>query len=340
MARRFCSQCGAAQKFLVQKFCTSCGAPFPDAAAPSGVFSGPGGRVWAMAIAAILIISILTVLLLPHIVPVITTPSAGVADVGNSFSLQQSPSDALPNGVTTVRPIVTPAIAVSQNATLTPGATVSPIRVTTLAQRTASIPMTIVPTMTPVPPPVTVITLAVTLVPQQPSSGSYVSNTTGALYLDHLALEGKVHELINAQRQKNGLSPLSYDPFLADIARGHSWDMVTRNFFEHVNPDGKNPRDRGDAAGYPCIRDMGSYTYEGIAENLFEGYRYSSYTTTNGVITSQNWSSTDEIAERTVNGWMNSPGHRANILTEHFILEGIGVAFSPDDRIFISENFC
>ena len=155
-----------------------------------------------MAIAAILIISIVTVLLLPHIVPVIATSPASTAGVGNCLSLQQSPSDALPNGVTTVRPIVTPFIAVSQNATLTPGATVSPTRVTTLAQRTASIPTTIVPTMTPVPPPITVITLAVTLVPQQPPSDSYVSNTTGALYLDHLALEGKVHELSNAQRQK------------------------------------------------------------------------------------------------------------------------------------------
>ncbi|MEI8331218.1 MAG: hypothetical protein WCF90_06160 [Methanomicrobiales archaeon] len=88
--------------------------------------------------------------------------------------------------------------------------------------------------------------------------------------------------------------------------------------------------------------DSGSYTDEGIAKNLFDGYQYSSYTTSNGVITSQNWSSADEIAERTVNGRMNSPGHRANILTKHFILEGIGggVAFSPGDRIFIFENFC
>lgn len=116
--------------------------------------------------------------------------------------------------------------------------------------------------------------------------------------------------------------------------------MATRNFFEHENPEGKNARARGNAAGYPCIRDMGTYTYEGISENLFMGYRYSSYLTTNGVITSYNWSPMDEIAERTVDGWMNSPGHRENILTEHLFREGIGVAFSSDDKIYITENFC
>jgi uncharacterized protein YkwD len=192
----------------------------------------------------------------------------------------------------------------------------------------------------PAPELTSVITLAVTQLPPQPPSGSYTSSTPGALYIDPAALEGRVHDLINVQRQQNGLSTLSYDPFLADIARGHSWDMVTRNFFEHMNPDGLLARGRGDAAGYPCIRDMGAYTYEGISENLFEGHRYSSYMTTNGVITSYNWSTVEEVAERAVNGWMNSPGHRENILTPNFAQEGIGVAFSPADRIYITENFC
>jgi uncharacterized protein YkwD len=150
-----------------------------------------------------------------------------------------------------------------------------------------------------------------------------------------------VHELINVKRQQNGLSTLSYDSFLADIARGHSWDMVTRNFFAHENPDGLSPRERGDAAGYPCIRHIGHYTYEGIAENLYQGYRATSYyTNAEGKIVSYNWSSPEDIAQQTVNGWMESPGHRANILTEHFMTEGIGVSFSPDDKVYITENFC
>jgi uncharacterized protein YkwD len=137
------------------------------------------------------------------------------------------------------------------------------------------------------------------------------------------------------------LSTLTYDPFLADIARGHSWDMVSRNFFDHVNPDGLNPRARGNAAGYPCIRDMGAYSYEGIAENLFQGNRASSYyTDATGAVTSYDWDTLDKVAETAVDGWMASPGHRQNILTPHFTWEGIGVAFSPDNKIYVTENFC
>jgi uncharacterized protein YkwD len=175
----------------------------------------------------------------------------------------------------------------------------------------------------------------------QPPSSSYISSTPGAPYIDPTSLEVRIHELINVQRQQNGLSSLSYDPFLANIARGHSWDMVSRNFFEHDNPSGLSPSGRGDAAGYPCIRVIGHYTYLGIAENLYLGHRLNaSYTNAEGVPVVYDWKSLDDIAYQAVNGWMNSPGHRKNILTEHFIVEGIGVSFSADDKIYVTENFC
>jgi uncharacterized protein YkwD len=180
----------------------------------------------------------------------------------------------------------------------------------------------------------------VTQVPPQPPASSYASSTPGAPSLDPSLIESRIHELINIEREKNGLSHLSYDSFLADIARGHSWDMVTRQFFDHINPDGKNPRARGDTAGYPCIRYYKSYDTLGIAENLFQGNRYSAYTTTNGVITSYDWNSEELVARTAVAGWMNSSGHRKNILTETFELEGIGLAFSSDDKIYVTENFC
>ncbi len=193
----------------------------------------------------------------------------------------------------------------------------------------------------PTAAPTTVITLEVTHVPRQPPSSSYTSGTPGAPYIDPAVLERRVHELINNQRQQNGLSALSFDPFLADIARGHSWDMVTRNFFEHMNPDGLLARDRGVAAGYPCIRVVKGGSYNGISENLYQGTRYASYYSNSaGVITAYNWSTADEIAERAVAGWMNSSGHRHNILTSRYEYEGIGVAFSSDDKIYVTENFC
>ena len=53
-----------------------------------------------------------------------------------------------------------------------------------------------------------------------------------------------------------------------------------------------------------------------------------------------NWSSMESIATSTVTGWMESPGHRKNILEPHWQSEGIGVAVAPDYSVYITENFC
>lgn len=359
MARRYCSRCGAAQEFSVQKFCTSCGSPFPDTA-PTAVPESPAsvpapGTViprWVYVIAGILVLGAAAVLLFPHFAEMTGIPMAGPSTgSGESLPLPQSLSgtpltgmNPVPTTGTSVTTLPektgTSAATPASSPTITAPAT----HVPTTTQTPAPTPITTVPTdATDVPTaePTTVITLAVTQVPPQPPSGSLTSSTPGAPYIDPSALEGRVHELINNQRQLNGLSALSHDPFLADIARGHSWDMVVRNYFEHMNPDGLLARGRGDAAGYPCIRVVKGGSYNGISENLFQGTRYSAYySNAEGVIAFYNWSSVDEIADKAVTGWMNSPGHRQNLLTSRYQLEGIGVAFSSDDKIYITENFC
>jgi uncharacterized protein YkwD len=355
MARRFCSKCGAALEFSVQKFCTSCGATLPDTVPAAG----PGSQtpvttlgtvipVWIFVIAGILVLGVAAVLLLPHFTQVTGSPMAGpAAGVGDSISLPSPPPVTPLTGITPVPTTGTAITAVATKTatsatTLTPTTTTAPAtQVPTTTRTPTPTPATTVPTAEPTAEPTSVITLSITQVPPQPPSGSLTSSTPGAPYIDPAALESRVHALINNQRQQNGLSTLSYDPFLADIARGHSWDMVSRNFFEHMNPDGLLARNRGDAAGYPCIRVVKGGSYNGLSENLYQGNRYSQYYANDeGVIASYNWSSTDEIAERAVTGWMNSPGHRQNILTPRYEIEGIGVAFSADNKIYITENFC
>lgn len=348
MPSRFCPKCGVALQFSVQKFCTSCGAVLPEMPAvlqtPSQP-SGPAGiPVRILVAAGLALVFILGFFLLSHSGLATGIGSAGPGgNGGDSIPLQPSPSwTALPTTVP-LSSAGTPAsvgITTTETHILTP--TQMSIPTTQIPSLTLTpLPSTTSPTLTPVPEPTSVITRAVTYAPSQPSAGSYTSSTPGAPVIDPGTLEARVHELINAKRQQNGLPSLNYDPFLADIARGHSWDMVNRNFFDHVNPDGLNPRARGDTAGYPCIRVIGTTTYEGIAENLFQGNRYSGYyTNAGGAITSYDWDTLENISQVTVNGWMNSPGHRQNILTPHFSYEGIGVAFSPDDKIYITENFC
>ncbi|PKG33175.1 CAP domain-containing protein, partial [Methanoregula sp.] len=87
------------------------------------------------------------------------------------------------------------------------------------------------------------------------------------------------------------------------------------------------------------------YYTEGISENIAMVYRYDTYknlVAPNGTVmqTEYQWSTEEYIANKVVNGWMNSEGHRNNILDYHFQQEGIGVAFASDNAIFITENFC
>ena len=158
--------------------------------------------------------------------------------------------------------------------------------------------------------------------------------------LSTTALEQRVHDLINQERTAQGLSALDNDPALADVARAHSEDMAAQQYFAHVNPQGQDPTARGEAAGYSCRKTYGAYYTYGIAENLFLNNLYSSATYYSNRETEYSWNSPEEIARTTVSGWMNSSGHRENILTPTYDRQGIGVAIGSNDRVYITENFC
>ncbi|MCH5187903.1 MAG: hypothetical protein J1F63_05825 [Oscillospiraceae bacterium] len=106
----------------------------------------------------------------------------------------------------------------------------------------------------------------------------------------------RVLELVNEERAKEGLGPLKLDKDLCAVAKMHCDDMAKRNFFDHINPDGKSPFDR--------MNDYGIF-YMAAGENIASGQR---------------------SPEAVMNAWMNSPGHRANILSEDFGKIGVGYA--------------
>ncbi len=160
------------------------------------------------------------------------------------------------------------------------------------------------------------------------------------LEYDSQKIEFLVHELTNKERQKHGLSQLTFDSEIVQVARGHSLDMASRNYFAHETPEGLTPTDRAEQLGYSCQKMVGLLIYSGIAENIFQGHLFDSYYTVNGVITSYEWISEEQIAQITVDGWMNSPGHRENILMEIFDREGIGVEITLDHKVYVTQNFC
>jgi uncharacterized protein YkwD len=152
------------------------------------------------------------------------------------------------------------------------------------------------------------------------------------------ALERRIHTLINREREKRGLSQLAGDDVLARIARGHSKDMASRRYFSHDSPEGHDFSFRYRQDGYTCSLRIGNTVHMG-AENIFLNVRFNSVTTVNGEAF-YDWNSEEQVAETTVQGWMDSPGHRKNILTPHLRREGIGVFLSTDEKIYITQNFC
>lgn len=151
-------------------------------------------------------------------------------------------------------------------------------------------------------------------------------------------LEKQIHDLINKERKKQNLSQLEWDDALASIGRKHSKDMELRSYFGHSSPEGHDFSYRYHRDGYQCSIRVDNTLYAG-AENIALNNRYASVTTVNGEAFYE-WNSQDLIAETTVQGWMNSPGHRKNILMRHWRREGIGIVFGPDGKIAITQNFC
>jgi uncharacterized protein YkwD len=174
--------------------------------------------------------------------------------------------------------------------------------------------------------------------------GDIAPNNNGQPTIKIPELEQRIHLLINEQRQANGISVLSFDPQLSLIARGHSQDMATRNYFEHDTPEGLTFSDRYKQAGYNCQTQFdvtgNSYMISGGGENIFQNNLYNSVEYTNGYPTHYDWNDMSALANSTVDGWMNSQGHKKNILTPYFQNEGIGVAISNDSKVYITEDFC
>ena len=213
MAQRFCPKCGAPLQFSSQKFCTTCGAAVPEPVPAPGAATGAGHSipVWAVVIVGLLILGAAAML----VYPVITggTPSSGSDGSTGALSLQPSPSLTPAYGITAVGTTTVPATSVSTVTTpITPSPTTAKTtKVTATTRKPTAKPTATEPTLTTEPEQTSVITESVTQVPPQPPVSSYTSTTPRAPYIDPAALEAKIHELTNVQREKNGLSTLTYD---------------------------------------------------------------------------------------------------------------------------------
>lgn len=139
--------------------------------------------------------------------------------------------------------------------------------------------------------------------PSSPASSGSSSSSSSLL-----AAEQQAVKLMNADRNANGLPSLRVDSRLVSLAENYAQDMINRKFFSHYNPEGLSPFDRMKQAGI-------SYSYAG--ENLAINTNV-------------------DAAEK---AFMNSSGHRANILNSHYTDIGIGVRYDSKGSAYVVQEF-
>ena len=154
-----------------------------------------------------------------------------------------------------------------------------------------------------------------------------------------LNLEKELHREINRVRQGKGLLPLTWDPHLKIIAKQHSQEMLEMNYFDHFNPAGETPTERGLKNNYVCRIIEGELMREGLAENLFKTSLYE-FKTVQGAETNYEWRTNQQIINNIISKWLESPGHRKNMLHQDYQKTGIGISLNDNYEIWITQDFC
>ncbi len=125
-------------------------------------------------------------------------------------------------------------------------------------------------------------------------------------------LPAVVVDLTNQERSADNLSTLTPNARLTEAAQDVANDMVTQEYFAHVNPEGKTPWDWLDQVGY-------QYQYAG--QNLAVNF---------------------EDSQQLMTAWMNSPEHKANILRDNFTQIGVALAtgtYQGQQAVFVVQYF-
>lgn len=124
----------------------------------------------------------------------------------------------------------------------------------------------------------------------------------------------RVLALTNQKRREHGLEPLKAEDTLGELACRHNRDMLSRSFFAHENPDGEAPSDRLAQYHRRLIGQSGENIWSLSAPNLKSSAPAHNY-----------------LARSIVNDWMDSPGHRKNILRPEFTHLGVCVVRKGDE---------
>ena len=123
------------------------------------------------------------------------------------------------------------------------------------------------------------------------------------------SLESQVVKLVNVERAKQGLQPLTENWQLSRVARYKSADMATKNYFSHTSPTYGSP--------FKMMESFG-IKYSSAGENIAYGQK---------------------TPEQVMTAWMNSPGHRSNIMSPSYSQIGVGYATNKSGTAYYTQMF-
>ena len=146
---------------------------------------------------------------------------------------------------------------------------------------------------------------------QKPDSAPSNPNTTPEQKpsTDFSSYQQQVLDLVNAERAKRGISALTLDSSLSSVATKKSQDMVNKNYFDHTSPTYGSPFD--------MMKQFG-ISYRSAGENIAKGQK---------------------TPQEVVAAWMNSEGHRKNILNPNFTNLGVGIAKDSNKTTYWTQMF-
>ncbi|VIF78113.1 sporulation protein [Clostridioides difficile] len=135
------------------------------------------------------------------------------------------------------------------------------------------------------------------------------NNNSGSTSENFSAYQKEVVDLVNIERSKAGLNPLTLDSSISNVATKKSQDMIDNNYFSHNSPTYGSPFD--------MLKKFG-ISYKTAGENIAMGQK---------------------TPKEVVNAWMNSEGHRKNIMNPNFSKIGVGVAQKSGGSIYWTQIF-
>ena len=236
---------------------------------------------------------------------VMTTKSVYIYVNGVKYKLPLTPS--CPNvpskpESTPNNPSTTPQQKPESSTSTTPQQKPESTPSTTPQQKPESTPST--PSTTPQQKPESTPSTPSTNPEQKPESTPEQKPST-----DFSSYQQQVLDLVNAERTKRGISALTLDSNLSSVATKKSQDMVNKNYFDHTSPTYGSPFD--------MMKQFG-ISYRTAGENIAKGQK---------------------TPQEVVTAWMNSEGHRKNILNPNFTNLGVGIAKDSKGTTYWTQMF-